>query len=143
MVLGQVLASKNNNSTGVEVYGIGKSDFVNIGLVNEPANSEGSLENFGEGVAIGAQLARKLSISIDDTIKLISPNGAKSVFGTIPRVNVFKVKYIFSVGRYDIDSTRIYMPIKDAQVFFNRANTKSTHILMTKRNNNITHKCQA
>ena len=123
MVLGQVLASKNNNSTGVEVYGIGKGDFVNIELVNEPVSSEGSLENFNEGVAIGAQLARKLSISIDDTIKLISPNGAKSVFGTIPRVNVFKVKYIFSVGRYDIDSTRIYMPIKDAQIFFNRANT--------------------
>ena len=123
MVLGQVLASKNNNSTGVEVYGIGKGDFVNIELVNEPVSAEGSLENFSEGVAIGHQLARKLSISIDDTIKLISPNGAKSVFGTIPRVNVFKVKYIFSVGRYDIDSTRIYMPIKDAQVFFNRANT--------------------
>ena len=123
LVMGQVLASKNNNSTGVEVYGIGKDDLVNIGLVNEATNSEGSVENFNEGVAIGAQLARKLSLSIDDTIKLISPNGAKSVFGTIPRVNVFKVKYIFSVGRYDIDSTRIYMPIKDAQVFFNRANT--------------------
>ena len=123
LVMGQVLASKNNNSTGVEVYGIGKDDLVNIGLVNEATNSEGSVENFNEGVAIGAQLARKLSLSIDDTIKLISPNGAKSVLGTIPRVNVFKVKYIFSVGRYDIDSTRIYMPIKDAQVFFNKANT--------------------
>ena len=123
LVMGQVLASKNNNSNGVEVYGIGKHDLVNIGLVNESANSEGSVENFNEGVAIGAQLARKLSLSIDDTIKLISPNGAKSVLGTIPRVNVFKVKYIFSVGRYDIDSTRIYMPIKDAQVFFNKANT--------------------
>ena len=123
LVMGQVLASKNDNSTGVEVYGIGKDDLVNIGLVNEATNSEGSVENFNEGVAIGAQLARKLSLSIDDTIKLISPNGAKSVLGTIPRVNVFKVKYIFSVGRYDIDSTRIYMPIKDAQVFFNKANT--------------------
>ena len=80
------------------------------------------MENFNDGVAIGAQIARKLNISINDTIKLISPNGAKSVFGTVPRVNVYKVKYIFSVGRYDIDSTRIYMPIKDAQVFFNRAN---------------------
>ena len=122
LVKGQVLANKNNNSTGVEVYGIGKGDLANIGLVNERTTSEGSIENFDDGVAIGAQLARKLSISINDTIKLISPNGAKSVFGTIPRVNVYKVKYIFSVGRYDIDSTRIYMPIKDAQVFFDRAN---------------------
>ena len=122
LVQGQVLASKNNNSTGVEVYGIRKGDLVNIELVNKPTNSEGKLENFNDGVAIGAHIARKLSISINDTIKLISPNGAKSVFGTIPRVNVYKVKYIFSVGRYDIDSTRIYMPIKDAQAFFNRAN---------------------
>ena len=121
LVKDQVLASKNNISTGVEVYGIGRSDLANIGLVNEPITSEGSVENLNKGVAIGAQLARKLNISINNTIKLISPNGAKSVFGTIPRVNVYKVKYIFSVGRYDIDSTRVYMPIKDAQVFFNRA----------------------
>ena len=122
LVKGQVLASKSNSSTGVEVYGIRKGDLVNIELVNKPASSDGSIENFNDGVAIGAHIARKLNISINDTIKLISPNGAKSVFGTIPRVNVYKVKYIFSVGRYDIDSTRIYMPIKDAQVFFNRAN---------------------
>ena len=122
LVKEQVLASKNNNSTGVEVFGISERDFINIGLVNEPTTSEGSVENYNEGVAIGAQLARKLSVSINDTIKLISPNGTKSVLGTIPRVNVFKVTYIFSVGRYDIDSTRIYMPIKDAQDFFNRVN---------------------
>ena len=121
LVKGQVLASKSNSSTGVEVYGIRKGDLLKIELVNKPTSSEGSMENFNDGVAIGAQIARKLNISINDTIKLISPNGAKSVFGTIPRVNVYKVKYIFSVGRYDIDSTRIYMPIKDAQVFFNRA----------------------
>ena len=102
LVKGQVLASKNNNNSGVEVYGIGRGDLANIGLVNEPTTSKGSVENFNDGVAIGAQLARKLNISINDTIKLISPNGAKSVFGTIPRVNVYKVKYIFSVGRYDI-----------------------------------------
>ena len=122
LVKGQVLASKSDSSTGVEVYGIRKGDLVNIELVNKPASSYGSIENFNDGVAIGAHIARKLNISINDTIKLISPNGATSVFGTIPRVNVYKVKYIFSVGRYDIDSTRIYMPIKDAQVFFNRAN---------------------
>ena len=122
LVKGQVLASKSNSSTGVEVYGIRKGDLVNIELVNKPTSSYGSIENFNDGVAIGAHIARKLNISINDTIKLISPNGATSVFGTIPRVNVYKVKYIFSVGRYDIDSTRIYMPIKDAQVFFNRAN---------------------
>ena len=76
LVKGQVLASKSNNSTGVEVYGIRKGDLVNIELVNKPTSSDGSIENFNDGVAIGAQIARKLNISINDTIKLISPNGA-------------------------------------------------------------------
>ena len=102
--------------------GIQKSGRLNQNSIDLLKNCGISIENFNDGVAIGAHIARKLNISINDTIKLISPNGAKSVFGTIPRVNVYKVKYIFSVGRYDIDSTRIYMPIKDAQVFFNRAN---------------------
>ena len=122
LVKSQVLANKNNNSIGVEVYGIRKGDLANVALINDPITYEGSLENFNDGVAVGAQLARRLNISINNTIKLISPNGAKSVLGTIPRVNVYKVKYIFSVGRYDIDSTRIYMPIKDAQVFFDKDN---------------------
>ena len=56
------------------------------------------MENLNEGVAIGAQLARKLNISINNTIKLISPNGAKSVFGTIPRVNVYKVNTYFQLA---------------------------------------------
>ncbi len=37
-----------------------------------------------------------------------------------PRVNAYEVAYIFSAGRYDIDRTRIYMPIAEAQSFFNR-----------------------
>jgi len=33
------------------------------------------------------------------------------------------VVYIFQVGRYDIDRTRVYMPFKEAQIFFNRENS--------------------
>ncbi|MCK4711741.1 MAG: FtsX-like permease family protein, partial [Marinosulfonomonas sp.] len=51
---------------------------------------------------------------------LISPNGTKTPFGVTPRVKVYDVTYIFSVGRYDIDSIRIYMPFTEAQSFFNR-----------------------
>ena len=35
----------------------------------------------------------------------------------------FKVSYIFTVGRYDIDSTRIYMPMSEAKTFFNKNNS--------------------
>ena len=54
---------------------------------------------------------------------MISPDGVKTAFGTSPRINGFEVVYIFQVGRYDIDNTRIYMPLADAQIFFNRENS--------------------
>ncbi|HID49872.1 MAG TPA: FtsX-like permease family protein, partial [Chromatiales bacterium] len=57
---------------------------------------------------------------VGDRIKLISPNGVRTAFGTSPRVNTYEVTYIFTAGRYDIDRTRIYMPFAEAQSYFNR-----------------------
>ena len=41
-------------------------------------------------------------------------------FGTQPRINDYEVVYVFGVGRYDIDKTRVYMPFDEAQSFFDR-----------------------
>ncbi|MCB2104378.1 MAG: lipoprotein-releasing system transmembrane subunit LolC, partial [Rhodobacteraceae bacterium] len=65
-------------------------------------------------------IARALGVMPGDKVKLLQPNGVKTAFGTSPRVNVYEVTYIFSVGRADVDSTRIYMPFAEAQSFFNR-----------------------
>ena len=40
--------------------------------------------------------------------------------GRSPRVNAYEVVYIFTAGRYDIDSTRAYLSFDEAQSFFNR-----------------------
>ena len=40
--------------------------------------------------------------------------------GTSPRVSAYEVVYVFTAGRYDIDRTRIYMPLPEAQSYFNR-----------------------
>jgi len=40
--------------------------------------------------------------------------------GTTPRIKAYEVVYIFTAGRYDIDTTRIYMPFVEAQSFFNK-----------------------
>lgn len=53
-------------------------------------------------------------------IRLISPDGVKTPFGTSPRVKAYEVVYVFSLGRFDIDRTRVYMPFAEAQAFFNR-----------------------
>ncbi len=59
-------------------------------------------------------------MTIGDAITLISPDGLDTPFGTQPRINDYEVVYVFGVGRFDIDRTRIYMPFAEAQSFFNR-----------------------
>jgi lipoprotein-releasing system permease protein len=84
------------------------------------AASSGALADFPTGVAIGSGVAFQLNLGVGDQVKLISPDGVRTAFGTSPRVNVYTVAHIFSAGRYDIDRTRIYLPFDESQRYFNR-----------------------
>ncbi|THD82182.1 lipoprotein-releasing ABC transporter permease subunit [Aliigemmobacter aestuarii] len=120
LVRGQIMATANGQNAGGDVYGIRAEDLRTIPRVGDGAEAEGDLALFDEGVAIGSVLARDLGLSVGDRIRLISPDGVKTAFGTSPRVNAYEVVYIFTAGRYDIDKTRIYMPFAEAQSYFNR-----------------------
>ena len=120
LIRGQILSSYRDNTTGADVYGISAADILGIPRVAGSDDTRGDLANFENGIAIGSGVARKLGVTVGDRIKLISPNGAKTAFGTSPRVNAYEVVYIFTAGRYDIDQTRIYMPFAEAQSYFNR-----------------------
>ncbi len=120
IIAGQVMAAKNGRYSGLQVIGIKRSDLGRIELISLPEKKMGSLDEFGEGIAIGWGVARDLDLKIGDSLRLISPDGLKTLFGTTPRVSDFKVSYIFSVGRYDIDKFRLYMPLEEAQNFFNK-----------------------
>ena len=120
LIKGQVLANLRQRNAGVEVFGISAADLLAIPGVAQSESFSGDLARFEEGVAIGSGVARELGVGVGDKIKLISPNGVKTPFGTSPRVNAYEVVYIFTAGRYDIDRTRLYMPFEQAQAFFNR-----------------------
>jgi len=124
IIRGQVMASSTSRNTGVEVFGETLADLQTLPLVANPEQSNGSLEDFGEGgIAIGSGVARTLGVRVGDFVTLISPEGVKTPFGTSPRINDYKVAYVFQVGRSDIDRTRIYLPFEEAQRFFNREGT--------------------
>jgi len=122
-IRGQVMASANSRNSGVEVYGETLADLETLRLVAHPETSAGSLADFNTGVAVGIGVARELGLQVGDFITLISPDGVKTPFGTSPRINDYKVVYVFQVGRSDIDRTRIYMPFTEAQSYFNREGT--------------------
>lgn len=120
MIRGQVMVAAQNATNGAEVYGLSPEALASIPRVGVGADAYGDLSRYPEGIAIGSVLARELGVTVGDKVRVISPNGVKTAFGTSPRVNAYEVVYIFTAGRYDIDKTRIYMPFVEAQSYFNR-----------------------
>ncbi|NBR89430.1 MAG: lipoprotein-releasing ABC transporter permease subunit [Rhodobacteraceae bacterium] len=123
LIKGQVMANANGRNAGIEVFGIAQADLETIPRVGIGAEAFGDIARFGEGVAIGSGVARELGVAVGERIRIISPDGVKTAFGTSPRVKAYEVVYVFTAGRWDIDRTRIYMPFAEAQSYFNREGT--------------------
>ena len=122
VISGQVMGAFEGKYSGLQVVGIYKEDLKKIDLIANPEKKIGDIDNFNVGISVGKGVANSLGIGIDQNLRLISPDGLKTLFGTTPRIGDFPVKYVFKVGRYDIDRYRIYMPLLDAQMFFNKEN---------------------
>ena len=121
LIKGQVMANANSTNAGVEVFGISQDNLMDLRRIVDPETMIGRVDDFANGVAIGSGVARALGVGVGDQIKLISPDGVKTAFGTSPRVKSFPVSFIFSAGRHDMDKVRVYMPFTAAQDYFNRA----------------------
>jgi lipoprotein-releasing system permease protein len=63
-----------------------------------------------------------LSIHAGDNITLVAPRGAVTPMGTTPRIKPYKVAAVFEIGMSEYDSTMVFMPLAEAQAYFNRAN---------------------
>ena len=120
LIRGQVMGSSDDLNHGIMVFGITLDKLKTIPNVANFERSLGDIEDFPDGVALGSGVAKALRLSIGDRIKLISPNGIRTAFGTSPRVKSYTVAYIFTAGHYNIDQTRLYLPFAEAQSFFNR-----------------------
>ena len=82
---------------------------------------QGALDGFDDSqkVAIGSKLAEHLSLRIGDKLTLIAPKGAQTPFGVTPRMKTYEVGAIFQIGMSTFDGTFVFMPLAEAQLFFN------------------------
>lgn len=119
MVEGQVMASSRSNAQGALVRGLHEKDLRRLKVVSDHILL-GSLDGFdnGDGIAIGARLARNLGLSVGDSVTLLSPRGAITPFGTAPRVKAYNVAAIFEIGMSEYDASFIFMPLQEAQQYF-------------------------
>ena len=121
LVEGQALASSAYNASGVLVRGLSEVDLRKLPSIANNIRA-GTLEGFdqGQGVAIGKRLADQLSLHAGDNITLVAPRGAVTPMGTSPRIKVYKVAAIFEIGMSEYDGAFLFMPLPEAQAYFNR-----------------------
>src|SRR5438309_6517535 len=122
IVEGQALASSPFSANGVLLRGVRAADLVKLPSI---ANNirQGTLEGFdeGQGVAIGRRLADQLSLHAGDSVTLVAPRGAVTAMGTTPRIKTYKVAAVFEIGMSEYDAAFVFMPMPEAQAYFNRA----------------------
>ncbi|WP_150287277.1 lipoprotein-releasing ABC transporter permease subunit [Rhabdaerophilum calidifontis] len=119
IVEGQVLAASPGSTSGALVRGVREADLRRFSSI---ANNiiDGSLDGFdgSEKIAIGRRLAGFLGLGIGDKLRLLSPKGPSTPFGSAPRQKAYEIGAIFEIGMSEFDSSFIFMPLKEAQLYF-------------------------
>lgn len=67
------------------------------------------------GVIVGAEMAKRLALSVGSTVNLLSPTGTQSAVGFTPKVRVFKVAGVFRTGMFEYDATLGYVTVDAAR----------------------------
>ena len=120
VVEGQVMVSSQSNSSGIIVRGLRAKDLDNLKAISGNVRY-GSLANFDQsnGIAIGTRLANTLNVFVGSEVTVLAPRGASTPFGIAPRVKRYPITAIFEMGMSEYDGTIAFMPLKEAQSFFN------------------------
>jgi len=125
VVDGQVMASQGNANAGVIVRGIRQNDLAKTPVAEKLR--PGSLATFGneDTVIVGSGLAAKLGVQVGGDITLIAPRGNITPFGATPRIKTYHVISVFRIGNTLYDGNYIFMPLEEAQLYFNYGDTVS------------------
>lgn len=120
-VSGQVMVSAGGRATGAYVRGV-EGNFV----ADVQAHTGLKMEILGEDlgapqqVLLGQGLAANLGVLPGGGVTMLSPEGARTVAGFIPRTAQVGVAGIFGVGMVQFDNGLIVGRLEDIQMFLRR-----------------------
>ena len=121
---GQVIASANGITTGVLVRGLRAADLKSLTTVSKTL-SYGALGDYEreDSLIIGSRLAQNLRLAPGMKITLMMPRGDVTPFGVTPRIKTYIVAGTFNIGMSEYDKSLLFMPLTEAQLFFNLDNS--------------------
>jgi lipoprotein-releasing system permease protein len=125
VVLGQGLAKSAGANEFITIKGI---DPVLEPSVTNVAQSitAGSLDALTPvagsmaGIVLGKDLAKKLGVSLGDSVEVLTPEGTLTPWGVSPRTRAFKVVGVFSLGLFEFDSSYGYVHLSVAEKLLDR-----------------------
>ncbi|MDZ4792455.1 MAG: lipoprotein-releasing ABC transporter permease subunit [Hyphomicrobiales bacterium] len=124
VIEGQAMISTPATATGAVIRGIREADLKALESVSKNIFF-GTLDGFDTsgGIAIGSRLANSMNVTVGGEVTLIAPRGASTPFGTSPRTKRYPVAAIFEIGMSEYDSSIAFLPLMEAQKFFNLGDT--------------------
>jgi lipoprotein-releasing system permease protein len=118
-----LLSTEHGGATGGLVRGVTLQDLHDLHAISDHIVA-GSLNDFAgdDAIVVGVGLATSNQLQIGDSLTIISPKGAATAFGTIPRVKAYKIVAIFDAGLAQYNSSVVFLPLPLAQIFFQQPN---------------------
>jgi lipoprotein-releasing system permease protein len=119
---GQVLLTTDRGGArGGLVRGVTRDDLRALHPISDNIVA-GRLDNLSgdDAIAVGSGLAQSFRLAIGDSLTVVSPQGAATPFGTVPRIRAYRVVAVFDAGLYDYNNSVVFMPLPAAQVFFQK-----------------------
>ncbi len=122
-VLGQAILTFNNRSSGVVVKGFGTAaEFSVNNLKNSLTRGAWWKETPAKGampeLVLGEELAKNLGLWVGDEAVLVSPQGASTGMGILPKMRKYRVSGLLHTGYYEFDNTMAYCALDAAGDFF-------------------------
>ena len=116
---GEAVIINKNITKGVFLKGYLENDFRNLEIAkNKEFSGSQNLNN--NNISIGKELSFNLNVDIGDTITVMSPAGIKTLVGTLPKQENFKIVSIFDSGLSDYNENIAYINLETLESFFNK-----------------------
>lgn len=119
---GQALLNFAGKDVGITLDGVVPTEVTKVSTIAKYMQ-QGSMDNLivnPDGIVVGSELVRKLSLRMNENLTVASNTGL---------VHTFKIVGVFHTGRADYDENQAFVTLKRVQSLMDRANRVNTIVV--------------
>jgi len=122
VLVGQALITFAGKEFAIALNGVTPKEFAEVSIIHEDMK-EGSLDALAanpNGIIIGTELAKTLSLSLGNAVNVVATNG---------QVRTFRIVGLFRTGQVNYDTSQTFVQIKRVQALLDRPNRANSIII--------------